>query len=351
VSVWIDVVSQVDNLRSVIEKHAAGSQSSMERAARLLTAAGRVTYAGVGSGLNATIPAFAYLMARAIPSQYIDATELTYDLFPGVMGSALVLNTRSGETIELIKLARMARDAGVPTVAVTNEPESTVGRMADVCIPTHSRWDDLVVLSAYGGMVATELILASHVADAPVQMLHDLRAAAGEMQVVFDRALENRQEACASLGRDRPIYLLGRGAGVASALAGTLVLEEMARQDAVAIAGGLFRQGPIEVVDNSFAAIVFEGAGQPSALNVSLGRELVSMGSQIYWIGSTRLPGALNLKLPELPSYVMPLLEIIPVHLLAFDIAEKKGYEPGTVRYIQKVITTETGLPNQKRDT
>ena len=64
-SVWVDIVSQVENLRSVIEKHAAGSQSGMQRAARLLTAAGRITYAGVGSGLNATIPAYAYLMARA----------------------------------------------------------------------------------------------------------------------------------------------------------------------------------------------------------------------------------------------------------------------------------------------
>ncbi len=127
-SVWTDIVSQVDNLRFVIKKQGASSPGYMERAARLLTQAGRITYTGVGSGLNATIPAYVYLMSHAIPSQYVDATELTYDLFPGIKGSALVLNTRSGETIELIKLAETAREAGIPTVAVTNEPESTVGR-------------------------------------------------------------------------------------------------------------------------------------------------------------------------------------------------------------------------------
>lgn len=347
-SVWNDIVSQVDNLHSVIEKHAAGSQNNMERAARFLTAAGRVTFAGVGSGLNATIPAHAYLMARAIPSQYIDATELTYDLFPGIKGSALVLNTRSGETIELIKLAKMAREGGVPTVAVTNEPESTVGRMADICIPTHSRWDDLVVLSAYGGMVATELILASYVAGEPVQMLQDLRAAADEMQAVFSRAMENRQRASAMFEAERPIYLLGRGASYASTLAGSLVLEEMARQNAIPMAGGLFRQGPIEVVDSRFTAILFEGAAEPAALNLSLGKDLVAAGGHVYWIGSAELPAALNLSLPKLRGHVLPLLEVIPLHMLAFDLAEKQGYEPGTVRYIQKVITTETGLPNQK---
>ncbi len=320
----------------------------MRRAAGLLKSASSITFAGVGSGLNATIPACVYLMAEGIPSQYIDATELTYDLFPGSKRSALVLNTRSGETIDLIKLASMARAAHVPTVAVTNEPGSTVGRMADVCIPTHSRWDELVVLSAYGGMLATELILASHVAGKPEQMLPDLRAAANGMQAVFDQAMENRGTARELFGTGYPIYLLGRGASFASTLAGTLVLQEMARQSAIPMGGGLFRQGPIEVVDDRFMAFVFEGNSQASSLNFGLARDLVTSGARIYWIGNASLAGSLSLHLPKLSAYLLPLLEILPLHLLAYDLAEKKGIQPGTVRYIEKVITTESGLPNQK---
>ncbi len=349
-SVWTDIVSQTENLRSVIEKHASLSRQEMERAARILTGAGRIIYAGVGSGLNATIPACTYLMSHAIPAQYIDATEAVYELFPGIKGGTLVLNTRSGETVELVKLAEMARKAGIPTVAVTNEPGSTVGRMADICIQTYSRWDDLVVISAYGGMLATELILASYVAGEPELMLGNLRSAASQMQTTIDLALENRQKASVLFGGSDPVYLLGRGASTASAFAGALVLEEMSRKVSVPMAGGLFRQGPIEVVDDRFRAIVFEGAGQPSLLNVSLGHDLESMGARIYWIGRTRILGALNLKLPELPGHILPLLEVIPAQLLAFDLAKNKGYEPGSVKYIQKVITTESGVPNQKPD-
>ncbi len=347
-SVWDDITSQVDNLHQVIEQHAASSERDMEKAAGLLKSASSIIYAGVGSGLNATIPAYVYLMGEGIPSQYIDATELTYDLFPGSQSSALVLNTRSGETIDLIKLAKMARAAGVPTVAVTNEPGSSVGRLVDICIPTHSRWDELVVLSAYGGMLATELILAGYVAGQPDQMLADLRVAANEMQAVFGQALVNREKARDLFSVGYPIYLLGRGASCASALGGTLALQEMARQTAIPMAGGLFRQGPIEVVDDRFKAFVFEGAGEVSALNISLARDLVAAGGQVYWIGNASVGGALNLNLPQLPAHILPLLEIIPLHLLAYDLAEKQGFQPGTVRYIQKVITTETGLPNQK---
>jgi glucosamine--fructose-6-phosphate aminotransferase (isomerizing) len=350
VSVWNDILSQKDNLNLVIEKHSSESRQDMERAAHIIMSAGRVTYAGVGSGLNATIPACTYLMSKAFPAEYIDATEAVYELFPGIKGGALVLNTRSGETIELVKLAEMARKAGIPTIAVTNEPGSKVGRRADVCIPTYSRWDDLVVISAYGGMLATELILASYVTGEPESMLGDLRSAASQTETTIDLALENREKASVLFGGRDPVYLLGRGASIASASAGALVLEEMSRKVSVPMAGGLFRQGPIEVVDDRFRAIVFEGAGQLSLLNVSLGHDLESMGGRIYWIGRTHIPGALNLKLPELPGHILPLLEVIPTQLLAFDLAKNKGYEPGSVQYIQKVITTESGVPNQKPD-
>ena len=348
-SAWTDIISQTENLRSVIEKHASTSSQEMERAARLLRGTGKITYTGVGSGLNATIPACTYLMSHAIPAQYIDATEALYELFPGLKNSSLVINTRSGETVELIKLAAMAKKAGIPTIAVTNEPSSTVGRLVDACISTYSRWDDLVVISAYGGMLATELMLASYITGEPESMLEDLRSAARQMQTTFDLTLNNRQAASELFEGDAPIYLLGRGGSVASTFAGALVLEEMSCQSTVPMAGGLFRQGPIEVVDKRFRAIIFEGAGQTAPLNVSLGHDLVSMEGGIYWIGSTKVPGALNLQLPVLPGHVLPLLEVIPCQLLAFDLAHHKGFEPGSVKYIQKVITTESGIPNQKK--
>jgi len=286
-------------------------------------------------------------MNHGIAAQYIDATEAIYGLITGFKDSALVLNTRSGETVELVKLVQIARESGIPTIAVTNEPGSTVGRLAEVCIPTYSRWDDLVVISAYGGMLATELILASHIAGQMDTMLLELKATAGQTQMILERAIEMRQEVSAFVDLSRPLYLLGRGASLASTLGGELVLEEMARQVTVAMAAGLFRQGPIEVVDEHFRAVIFEGSGEPARLNANLAEELLALKAGILWIGKTQLPDALNFWLPELPAHLLPLLEIIPIHILAHDLAHKRGFQPGSVRYIQRVITQETGIPKK----
>jgi glucosamine--fructose-6-phosphate aminotransferase (isomerizing) len=196
-------------------------------------------------------------------------------------------------------------------------------------------------------MLATELVLASHIVGKLDAMLVELKATADQTQTVLDSAIEMRQKVAALFGSSSPLYLLGRGASIASTLGGELVLEEMARQVTVAMAAGLFRQGPIEVVDEHFHAVVFGGSGEPARLNENLAKELLALKAAVLWIGPTRLQGALNLQLPEIPDYLLPFLEILPIHILAYDLAQMKGFQPGSVRYIQRVITNEMGIPNR----
>lgn len=346
-SVWNDILAQVDNLQQVVNKISTTTQPVLTQAAKLLQNKDRIIFTGVGSGLNATIPAYSYLMAKGVPAQTIDTTEAIYDMLPGFKNAGLVLNTRSGETAELVKLAQFARQAGIAVVAVTNELTSSVALLAEVSIPTHSRWDDLVVVSAYGGMLATELALAAQITGEFPAMLSGLSAAAQASGEVLARVIEKRGELLDLFKNVRPIYLLGRGASIATTLGGELVLEEMSRRPAVAMATGLFRQGPLEVVDENFRAFCFAGTGERARLSANLVVELQSRGAKFAWVGPDRIEGALNINLPDLPPYILPLLEIIPTHVLAYDLARHAGFEPGTVRYIQKVITSETGIPNE----
>jgi len=343
-TVWDDILSNPSNLRTIISRHTSGDPTSLKQAAALIRKAGRVVFAGVGSGMNACIPAVYYLMGRGFPAEYLDATEAAYGLFAGLKDCAIVLNTRSGETAEVIRLGERAKAAGIPVITVTNEPDSTAGRLADVCLPNHSRWDELVVISAYIGMVSAELVLASMVTGQPDTMLLDLQDTAYAMDSVLKQAIEMRQDMLALLRHASPIYLLGRGPAQASAHGGALVIQETSRRSCLAMATGLFRQGPIEAVNPDFRAIVFEGCDETSALSFRLCQELLDNQAGLVWVGRSILPGALNFPLPDLPAHVLPLLEILPCQVLAYDLALDSGIQPGTVRHIQRVITTEMGI-------
>lgn len=183
-------------------------------------------------------------MAQGFPSQYLDTTEAAYQLFPDLKDSALVLNTRSGETAEVVRLVELARQQHIPTIAVTNEPDSRVGKTADVCISAHLRWDDLVVISAFDGMVATELLLAGMVAGKFDSMAKDIMAAVHVLPDFLDQVIALRKEMIFTLQDAHPLYLLGRGPSLASAISGSLVIQETSRRDAFALPTGLFRQGP-----------------------------------------------------------------------------------------------------------
>lgn len=126
------------------------------------------------------------------------------------------------------------------------------------------------------------------------------------------------------------------------------MIEETSRHPVTPMATGLFRQGPIEVVDEHFRGMIFEGAGEPARLTRVLAAELSRKGARFAWIGSSALGEALQIHLPELPAYLLPLVEIIPCQVLAYDLAQRAGITPGSVRYIQKVITGEEGIPGNR---
>ncbi len=346
-SVWEDILSQPENLHHMIEAHRGANRQPLEKAAEMASGCNRILFTGVGSGLNATIPAVYYLMSRGRAAEYIDTTELVYNLYPGMAGSLLVLNTRSGETAELIRAAELAKQVGVPSIAVTNEPASTVARLADACLPTYSRWDDLVVISAYGGMLVSELVLASYLEGQLDVLFSELKQAPQAVEATIKESIKYRKELGDLFASARPIYLLGRGPSIASTHGGALVIEETSRHPVTPIATGLFRQGPIEVVDERFRGMIFEGAGEPARLTKILAAELTKKGASIAWVGSSELSEALQIHLPELPAYLLPLLEIIPCQILAHDLAQRAGITPGSVRYIQKVITGEEGIPGE----
>jgi len=343
-SFWEDILAQVENYRHVIEQHAKNGEAALEPAKRLAMAAKEIVFTGVGSGLYATIPAYYYLMQNGKPAQYLDTTELIYGLMPGIKDKLLVLNTRSGETAELIRAAQIAKQAGIATVAVTNEPNSQVAKLANVCIPTFSRWDQLVVISAYGGMLITELLFSSVILGRLYEMLEELQSIPFAIEKVLHDVIAKREMLCEFIGESCPIYLLGRGASLASAYEGALVIEETSRRPVVPMASGLFRQGPIEVADKRFRAIIFEGGQETQRLSHRLVEDLITRGCGIVWVGNHPVRGAFNIVIPELAGYLLPTVEILPCQVLAHDLAVRAGIRPGCVRYIEKVITSEEGI-------
>jgi hypothetical protein len=89
--------------------------------------------------------------------------------------------------------------------------------------------------------------------------------------------------------------------------------------------------------------------GELGALNLSLVKGIQKAGGRVLVLGEggdLRADSRTVLfLLPTMPLCRRPLLEIVPVQLLAYKLAERQDYSPGTVRHLSKVITSELGIP------
>jgi len=110
---------------------------------------------------------------------------------------------------------------------------------------------------------------------------------------------------------------------------------------------GEFRQGAIEVMDHRFGVILSIPEGELGRLNLALAKDIQAAGGRVLLLGEGGCTGPYWKIFPiaSIPMHFRPVLEIPPLQVLAYKLAERQGYSPGTVRYLSKVITTEAEIP------
>jgi glucosamine--fructose-6-phosphate aminotransferase (isomerizing) len=348
---WSDIQAQGENLRHVVRHLCGPERARLETAARFIQNDRPVAMIGVASAAYLCMPAEVYFGQRGRYASVMCASDAFYSLLPALRGANVVINTRSGETAEVVKLARALTNEGIPFVTITNEPDSTVARLARHIVWTDTRKDQLVSINVVTGMMTATLALAAAAQGELDLQRPEFERLADSMSGVVGRASGQAGEIQALFDGIRPVYLLYRGHAKGAAYCGRLVLEEVSRTPAIAMEAAEFRQGPNEVIDERFGAVLFCGAGKQGELNRSLAGDIQRSGGRVMLVGEAHAvtggPRELVFDIPGFADYLRPVLEVVPVQVLAYRLAQAQGYIPGQTRYITKIILSEEGIPNQ----
>jgi glucosamine--fructose-6-phosphate aminotransferase (isomerizing) len=137
------------------------------------------------------------------------------------------------------------------------------------------------------------------------------------------------------------LFLLGRGASLASVFNGALVLKEAAKFPAIGISSAQFRHGPFELVDPHLCAAIFAGEGSTRILNLNLGADILRRGGRVFWIDAQPAPGLPAWQIPAATALDRSILEILPVQVLSIALAQARGFIPGSFRHLGKVVLEE----------
>lgn len=332
-----NIRAQPNALRQVADYQLGPGRDALLRSAELIQSSKRIVLSGMGASAFACVP-----LAYAIGAEVIDSSELLYFrqsiLEPGAL---VVLVSRSGESIEVIKLLPLLRQAGCRVIGVTNVSGSTLATQADEAILLNSPADQLVAIQTYTSTVLALLLLAGQ----NLEALHAAIDTFAHQLHVWIQASENWPD---FLNPEKPVYLLGRGPALGSVSEGALLFHEMAKSPAVGMQTAQFRHGPVEVVDASFRAIVFGTTPETLELDSSLAQDLLRMGAKVCWIGprsaAPARAGSDVIVCDVVPGRFAPLLEVVPCQLLAYKMTEARGVNPGEFRWAPAITRSETGF-------
>jgi glucosamine--fructose-6-phosphate aminotransferase (isomerizing) len=337
-----DILNQPQSLAEAVDYQLNVGKSILHDAARLMTGQ-RVLLSGMGSSLYACYALSAELAERGIGTTTIDSAELLHYHYGAYRNALAVLVSRSGESIETLKLLPLLKAQGTRIVGVTDVADSTLARGADVTVLIHGGKDHVVAVQSYTATLITLRLLGA-------ALLNDFDAIPAELGSAVKALIDFVPQCVEQSTTWHPffegaqvIHLLGRGRSRASIYEGALLFNEVAKFPSVAMEAAQFRHGPVEIVDERYRAIVFASRDQTRVLNSALAYDLDRLGGQARLIGPLETDRGWWTT-PEVAASIAPLIEIVPVQCAAMRLAEWRGFVPGEFRVATQVTSSETSF-------
>jgi glucosamine--fructose-6-phosphate aminotransferase (isomerizing) len=345
----------LDTFRGRVLPETGDAALELGDASRVLAQVQRVLLVACGTSWHAALIGKYMIeeMAR-IPVEVDYGSEFRYrqpvldqhTLFVGI--------SQSGETADTIAAGREAKHHGATAVAISNVMDSTLARESNGVFYTHAGPEIGVAASK---TFTTQLVSLYLLGLALGRQQGTLPEARGkklaqdllQMPRLMERVLE-QEEAIAELARqfatNRDFLFLGRGLSFPIALEGALKLKELSYIHAEGYAGGEMKHGPIALIDQQMPVVILAPRSRVHDKIVSNLEEIKARDGIIIAVGTE---GDETLKqhaqhvlyVPDVPDLLQPLVLVLPLQLLAYHIAVRRGCDVDQPRNLAKSVTVE----------
>ncbi len=272
-----------------------------------------------------------------------------------------VVISQSGETADTLAAQREAKQKGSKTLAICNVVGSMITREAAGTIYTHAGPEiGVASTKAFTCQLTALVILALYLAevrgniseDCARSFVHELVRIPGKVETILAND-QKYEELGRQLFRASDFLFLGRGIHFPIALEGALKLKEISYIHAEGYPAGEMKHGPNALIDEKLPVVVL-ATHDPTSTESSLLYEKTLSNIQevkaregkvlaIVTEGDTEVRKVADwvVEIPAAPDLLTPLLEIVPLQLLAYHIAVRRGCDVDQPRNLAKSVTVE----------
>ena len=260
--------------------------------------------------------------------------------------------SQSGETMDTLMALRYAKSKGATIFSVCNTNGSTIGRESDAVLYTHAG-PEIAVASTKA--FATQLIAMyligleigkqlDRLSKKEIKEISDqLSALPAKVEQVLE-TVEPLRELTRKFKDSQSVLFLGRHVGFPTALEGALKLKELAYMHAEGFAGGELKHGPIALIDKGTPVVAIMPAehsvlAEKMASNI---QEVKARGAVVIAISEFDFIGADHLiRIPQTDQLLQPVLSVVPLQVIAYEMAVARGNDVDQPRNLAKSVTVE----------
>jgi glucosamine--fructose-6-phosphate aminotransferase (isomerizing) len=325
-------------------------------------AAKKVNIAACGTSWHAAL-AGKFMIERLarVPVEVDYASEYRYRDPIIEKDSITMLITQSGETADTIAALREARAKGSKTLGICNVVGSMVTREANGTIYTHAGPEiGVASTKAFTAQLTALFLFALHLAEVrgevpsekAKQLISELQRIPAKLETLLARE-EDTEDLSKEYQRVQDFLFLGRGIHYPIALEGALKLKEISYIHAEGYPAGEMKHGPNALIDEDLPVVIIatKDNDEPGSVirydkTLSNLKEVKARSGVVIAVateGDEDIKESADhvLYVPAAPELLSPILEIVPLQLLAYHIAVRRGCDVDQPRNLAKSVTVE----------
>ena len=335
---------EINEQPGILEKVAQMDEKEIETNAALIRNSFGTFFVACGTAYHAALAA-QYFFARLSKMHVNTSLASEFPAFKDFITDKTLLFaiSQSGETADVLAAVKSAKAKKAKIFSLLNNPASTLARLSDYVMVTPAG-REIAVLStkAFTSQLAVLYLLSSVIfGDLKQAQKNILDAAKAARELLKESNVLKLKELAKKIKDTKNLFTVGRALNYPTALEAALKIKESTYIHAEGFAGGELKHGTIALIEKDVPCIVFVSEDEVKDEILSNAEELKARGAYIigvapennkvfdYWI-----------KVADL-SELSPIVNIVPIQVLAYFITLEKGLDPDKPRNLAKSVTVK----------
>ena len=253
----------------------------------------------------------------------------------------VLLISQSGETADTLAALKLAKESNIDTLAIVNRKDSSIAREAKYVVYTEAGIEIAVATTkAYLSQVMVLLLMAVMNTKYEEKAINDLKLLPNLITKYINEY--DYDSIAKKIAKREHVFYLGRGIDYYLAMEGSLKLKEISYIHSEAFQAGELKHGSISLIDKDFGVISIVTDKSIRDKTISNLKEVAARGAEIIAITNTKEDFYdYSIEVDDYDEILNPLLVIVPMQMLAYNVAKLKGCDIDKPRNLAKSVTVE----------